>query len=258
MISRINVIGCGSLGSVLGRLWQRAGTLAMGDILNRSPESAAAAVAFIGGGRAIGDIAEMQPADFHLIGTPDDVIAASDGLIAAAGVIRPGDVVFHCSGALPSSILAASSAAGAWVASVHPVRSFGDPHRAASAFPGTFCGIEGETAAVERLGPLFTAIGGELLPIDAAAKRIYHGAGVFVCNYLTALMELGLRAYERAGVDRDTALRVIEPIVRGTVENIFSDGTVPALTGPIARGDATAVAAQLIEIDAWDTGAGKL
>lgn len=258
MIGRINIVGCGSLGSVLGRLWWRAGVLEIGDILNRSLESGAKAAAFIGGGRAIKEITEMQPAEFCLIGTPDDIIAWSDRLLAAGGVLRQGDVVFHCSGALPASVLAVSAAAGAWVASVHPVRSFADPDRAAAGFAGTFCGIEGEAAGVERLGPLFTAIGGQLLPIDPAAKRIYHSGGVFVCNYLAALMELGVRAYERAGVDRETALRVMEPIVRGTVDNIFSGGTAHALTGPIARGDAAAVGAQLAEIEAWDPAAGQL
>ena len=257
-MKRLNIIGCGSLGSVLARLWRRTATLEIGDILNRSQRSAEAAVAFIGGGRAIGRIDLMQPAGFYLIATPDDAIAEAAQRLAGSGLLNEGDIVFHCSGALPATILNATTAAGAEVVSVHPIRSFADRERAAASFAGTFCGIEGAAGAVEAVGPLFTAIGGQLLPIDSAAKTLYHGAGVIVCNYLTALMEVGVRAYGKAGIDRETALRVMAPIVRGTVENIFVDGTTDALTGPIARGDVDTVSRQLADISAWNPAVGEV
>jgi len=45
----------------------------------------------------------------------------------------------------------------------------------------------------------------------------------------------------------------MEPLVRGTVDNIFRDGTVQALTGPIARGDCAVVSGQLEALDDWDS-----
>jgi predicted short-subunit dehydrogenase-like oxidoreductase (DUF2520 family) len=76
---------------------------------------------------------------------------------------------------------------------------------------------------------------------------------VIVCNYLTALMETGLRCYETAGVSRDTASATIEPIVRETIDNVFRLGSARALTGPIARGDDAVVQRHLDALSAWDT-----
>jgi predicted short-subunit dehydrogenase-like oxidoreductase (DUF2520 family) len=68
---------------------------------------------------------------------------------------------------------------------------------------------------------------------------------VIVCNYLTALMEAGLRCYAAAGVPRGVAATMMEPIVRETLDNVFQLGTADALTGPIARGDHPVVARHL-------------
>ena len=83
-------------------------------------------------------------------------------------------------------------------------------------------------------------------------KTIYHAASVMVCNYLAALMEVGMRTYEKGGLDRVTALRVMEPLVRGTVDNIFRLGPAKALTGPVARGDHGIVARQYQALKGWD------
>jgi hypothetical protein len=64
-----------------------------------------------------------------------------------------GAVVFHCSGAKASTELDALRRAGALVASVHPVRSFADPAAVAADFDGTFCGVEGDAAALALLLP---------------------------------------------------------------------------------------------------------
>ena len=66
-----------------------------------------------------------------------------------------------------------------------------------------------------------------------------------VCNYLTALMEAGLQCFEKAGLPRNTATEMMEPLVRETLDNVFRLGTQKALTGPIARGDHAVVARQL-------------
>ena len=92
-------------------------------------------------------------------------------------------------------------------------------------------------AALQRCGAVTFAVKPEL-------KTIYHAATVVVCNYLVALMEVGLRCFEQAGLPRETALKVIEPIVTGTVDNVFRLGPVQALTGPIARGEQAVVETQ--------------
>ena len=250
----LNIIGCGSVGKTLGRLFHEAKLFEVRDILNRSLESAQDAAAFIGAGRPVPGYAEMRPAEIYLIAAADDGIAGCAADLAASGLVGPGTIVCHLSGALPSSILAPVSVPGGTIASVHPVKSFADPSQSVADFAGTWCGIEGDAAAVASLSAAFCAIGGKIFSVDARFKSVYHAGSVLVCNYLTALVETGVRAYQKGGLPRQTALEVMEPLVRGTVENIFRSGTVQALTGPIARGDCAVVARQLDALDDWDSG----
>jgi predicted short-subunit dehydrogenase-like oxidoreductase (DUF2520 family) len=160
--------------------------------------------------------------------------------------------VFHCSGATASSVLAPLRARGARVASVHPVKTFTDPLRDAETFAGTWCGIEGDAEAVERLSVLFEGAGARLFPVAGERKLIYHAANVFLCNYLLPLIEAGLQCYARAGVPREAAIQAVEPLMQATIDNGLRDGAAQALTGPIARGDDRVVAAQLAALDEAD------
>jgi len=250
----LTIIGCGAVGRTLGRLFHEARLFEVRDVLNRSLASAQGAVAFMGAGRPVPGPAELRPADLYLIGAADDAIAGCAAELAASGLVEPGCIVCHLSGALSSAVLAPVRERGALVASVHPVKSFADPLDSVASFAGTWCGIEGEGAALATLSHAFSALGGKVFPVEARFKAIYHAGSVLVCNYLTALIEAGARAYQKGGLPRETALQVMEPLVRGTLDNIFRAGTAQALTGPIARGDSEAVSRQLGALEGWDGG----
>jgi predicted short-subunit dehydrogenase-like oxidoreductase (DUF2520 family) len=248
----LNVIGAGRLARTLASLWHEQHTFAVQDVLDGTEAGARAATSFIGEGRAVAALPEMRCADAWLISTPDRRIAALCEAVAGARLLRPGDIVFHCSGSLSSGELAAAGTCGALVASVHPLKTFADPREAVRTFAGTYCVMEGERAALDVLAPAFERIGGRISRIDPQSKAVYHAASVIVCNGLTALMESGLRCYERAGFERETASAMMEPIVRETLENVFRLGTVRALTGPIARADSAVVEKHLKALAALD------
>ena len=241
----LNLIGPGRAGRSLAALLARGGACVLQDVLSAEYATAEAAVAFIGSGRAVRRLPEMRPAALWLLTPPDAAIAPVAAALAASNVIRAGDIVFHCSGSQPSSLLASLAAAGARIGSVHPLKSFADPAAAVNAFAGTWCTAEGDAAAIAVLKPLFEGLGARVATLDPAGKTLYHAASVLVCNDLVALMEAGLRLYEKAGLDRATAQQMMEPLVRETLDNVFALGTVRALTGPVARGDAEVVQRQL-------------
>lgn len=251
MTLTLNIVGCGRTGRTLARLWTGHRTLQVQDVLNRSRDSAAAAVAFIGAGRAAERMDQMRPAKLWLIGTSDDQIAAASLRLAQSGLLREGDVVFHLSGAQACDECRPARERGARLASVHPVKSFAEPEAAARSFAGTYCAIEGDAPAVALLVPVFGAIGGKTFPVDSEFKAIYHAASVFACNYLVALLEVAVRCYSKGGLSRSTALEIMQPLVRETVDNLFRLGTVGALTGPIARGDDATVARQMAALQEW-------
>ena len=239
-------------------MWARARVFEIQDVLTRSRQSAEEAVKFIGAGHAVGGLADMRAADVWMIATRDDAIVPSSVTLAGSSKITPDDVVFHVSGATPSSALEAVARQGALTASVHPIKTFTDAELAVQSFPGTFCGAEGNPGALRVLKPAFEKIGAKIFDITPELKPIYHAAGVFSCNYLAALIEAALRAHEKAGIPRAASLSALEPLVRETVDAIFDKGPARALTGPIARGDAATVAQQLDAVEGWDPAMGAL
>jgi predicted short-subunit dehydrogenase-like oxidoreductase (DUF2520 family) len=254
----LNIIGAGHLGSAMGRLWQQAGLLQIGDVACRSDASAAAAASFIGAGRAVSDLARLGAADLFLLATPDDALQATCQALAARGAFCAGSIVFHCSGALASDVLQAARAAGAVVASIHPIRSFAQPAQVAASFAGTWCGAEGDSAALAALAPLFEGLGARLVAIHPEHKALYHAAAVFASNYLVTIGDLALQSYAAAGVKREQALQIIAPLMENTLANLLAHGPEAALSGPVARGDTKTVQGHAAALQAFDPVLGKL
>jgi predicted short-subunit dehydrogenase-like oxidoreductase (DUF2520 family) len=257
MTPTLNLVGAGHVGRVLGRLFAASGAFALQDVLTRSPASAQAAVAFIGAGQACTDVAQLRPAQAWLLAVSDDQIEPVAAQLAQTHDLT-GAVVFHCSGAKASAALQAARGGGALVASVHPIRSFADPQQVAREFAGTFCGVEGDAAALALLGPAFEAIGARLVPIDGAAKTVYHAAAVFASNYLTTVIDAALRAYQAAGIPEAVARELAQPLATETLANVFRLGPAAALSGPVARGDLATVARQEQALLDWDAATGRL
>mgnify|MGYP001167111300 CR=1 FL=1 len=254
----LNIIGCGHVGKTIAHLWVKHGVFQIQEVCNRSLESAQNACAFIGQGNAIQSLNYLRPADIFLIGTADQSIADCCELLVASNVLQAGNIVFHCSGALPASILDSAKSVGAFVASIHPIKSFAEPSSCITNFTGTFCGAEGDVAALAVLEKAFQTIGGQTLHVDSANKTFYHAASDVARNYLTALVELSIQSYVKAGLTREQALQIIDPIAHGTINNIIELDTAQALTGPIARGDVSTVATQLNAFQDWKPGYGEL
>ncbi len=258
MRKTLSIIGCGNVGKTLGRLWTVNQTFQLQDVLNRSMPSTQRAVSFIGQGRAVESYANLQPADIYLIGASDDQIVNCCEELARTGHLSAATIVFHCSGALPSSVLQPAMQHGAAVASIHPVRSFASPEQLVGDFAGTYCGMEGDPRALAVLEQGFSAIGARLVKIDEDFKIIYHSAAVFASNYLVTLLDVALEAYVASGIARDSALDMLGPLVQKTVENVLRLGPAEALTGPIARGDMSTAVKQYHAVAGWNPQYGEL
>lgn len=253
-LKKLNIIGAGRVGQTLGFLWQSHHVFEIGAILNRSLDRAQSAVDFIQAGKPFdfSSTHALPAADVWLLTCPDDELKhVCDNLVQVA-FIRAGSIVLHCSGALTAQeVLESVKNVGAHIASIHPIKSFANPAQAILDFKGTYCGVEGDVEALNVLTPAFEAIGAQCFPIKSQAKTLYHAASVIACNYLVALQEISIQTFEQAGIERTQAMSILQPIVAGTVANVFKLGTQAALTGPIARGDVAVVEKQLSAIRDW-------
>ncbi len=248
----LNIIGAGRVGKTLGRLWHEAGVFNVCGILNNSLNSASEAADFIGAGRAVTSMKDLPPADIFQITMPDDDIENITHALLQSEILREGNIVFHCSGALPSAVFGVLQEKNVFVASIHPVKSFADSMQTIESFSGTWCGVEGDKSALEILRPAFEKLGAKLFSINIENKTLYHTGSVFACNYIPALIEAGLSCFEKAGINRNQASEILKPIIEETVENIFKSSPKDALTGPISRGDMKVVKRQQEALDQWD------
>lgn len=233
----LGIMGAGKLARTLARLWAEQAVFRIGSIGSRRPASATDARAFIGSGTVAATAADLHPADLWLLATPDDQLGSALQELLTRDLVHPGTVVFHCSGALSSTILQAAQTRGGTIASVHPAHSFADPQRSLATFSGSACACEGDSAALQQLLPAFRAIGGLPFAVNAEHKTLYHAGSVIACNYLVTLLETALDSFAAAGVERHQAAALLGPLVHQTVDNVLGGSRGAALTGPIARGD---------------------
>jgi predicted short-subunit dehydrogenase-like oxidoreductase (DUF2520 family) len=244
---KFNLIGAGNVGTTLGLLFVRAG-IALNSIYSRTEISAQNAQRHIGAGAIVSNIVDLPFADITIIATSDHAIEMVAQDIANHARLQKGSIVFHCSGALPSSVMAGLRDKGVFIASIHPAKSFTNPLHDADNFPGTYCGIEGDAKAIEVLSPLFKKLKAEIFEIKPEQKTLYHAGTVMACNYLAPLLDAAIKCHADAGIDRQTSWNILAPLIRDTIANIGNLGAARALTGPIARGDDEIVRAHLAEI----------
>lgn len=250
MSVRFAIIGAGKVGTALAKLLADAGYEFVG-AASRSLESAQAACAFAGAGTATSNASELtHGADLVFITTPDDTIESVCDELAQAGAFTSGSVVAHCSGALPSTVLEGARKSGAHIGSMHPMQSFATVEQAVRILPGSCCCIEGEPEAIAVLEGAARALAAHVLTIATEDKALYHAAGCVASNYLVALQNAALKLNEAAGISREDALKIMIPLLRGTVDNFEKVGIPGCLTGPIARGDVETVRRHLAAIEA--------
>ena len=246
-IHDISFIGCGSAGRPLGRLLVNAGIPIRG-VCCASARSARDASRFMAQGAPMPAQEAAAAARTIIIATPDRAIEEADQAIASS--LNRGAVVLHLSGALSSSILAASAGAGARVGSMHPLQSFTDPRKALELVGGSIFACEGDDEAVRRAIAIASAVGGKPITIGTDTKPLYHAAAVAASNFLVSLLCLSVDLMEKTGMDRKTALEALLPLIDGTLKNARTQGVPQALTGPVERGDADTVHTHLIAIRA--------
>ena len=233
---RIAIIGSGKVGTAVGYLLKRAGhdIVSVADLIM---EEAQRAVAYTGGEPTTDLVRAARGADCILITTNDDAISTACATVAEGGGVGKGDKVVHTSGAGGLDLLRSASRRGAQTACIHPLQTFADVESAIGKIPGSTFGITADEEILPWACRIVEDLGGRPFHVRAEDKVLYHAAACMASNYLVTLLYLVEEVYGRMGLAREEAIRAFWPLVKGTIENLESKGTIPSLTGPIARGD---------------------
>lgn len=249
---KLAIVGAGRVGTTLGHLFHRCAGLEIGEVFSRDISRAEASCRFIGAGTPVDDLKTLNTAELLMLSVADNAIAPVAQELAEADVPSRFRIAFHCSGGLSSEVLAPLRNCCDSVCSVHPVMTFAAPERSIDAFDGTYCGVEGDVGGTSELTALFERIGGKPFAIHSADKEVYHAAAVMLSNYVTTLIDTGLRCYGRAGVAPEQAKAMAASLAEASLRNALEIGPEAALTGPIARGDDATVERHLAKLEAWD------
>jgi predicted short-subunit dehydrogenase-like oxidoreductase (DUF2520 family) len=175
--------------------------------------------------------------DIVLIATRDDQIADVCSDLCRQNKIDAHHLVGHLSGAHSSRILSDALRLGATVFSLHPLQAFADEDKALADLPNTFFSLEGQGEHLQSVKQILAQTGNRFFSISSDYKSLYHLSACILSNYLVTLMDCGLTALEKSGIDPEEGFLAMRPLIEGTLSNIARMGPAKALTGPIARGD---------------------
>ena len=261
---KVGVISAGRVGTALGVALERADhvVVACSAISNASrrlaerrlPDTPVLAVP---------DVADR--AELLLLTVPDSELIGLINGLAATGALRRGTIVAHTSGANGVAVLAPLTAQGCVPLAIHPAMTFSGSDEDIARLSETCFGI----TAADEIGyaiaqALVLEIGGEPFSVREEARTLYHAALAHGSNHVVTLIADAVVAL-RAALSGDGLLgqeavgdapgglaeRILGPLARAALENTLRRGQA-ALTGPVARGDAAAVAAHLAALDEVD------
>jgi len=231
------VIGSGRLGTNLAIQLQKAGHIAVG-LCAKHVKSIECTNRLLNV-RLVDTIPwKVTPqADVVFITTPDDLIERTCKQVSANQGFKQHCTVFHCSGSLSSQILTDNISDDHDAGSLHPLQSFPVKHIEPNPFENIYMSVEGSEKAIE-LGKAFAKdLKANVAEISSSGKQLYHTAAVVASNYLVTLLWMAQQLNMTAGIPESIALKVLNPLIEGTLANIQKQGIPSALTGPISRGD---------------------
>lgn len=263
---KVGVISAGRVGTALGVALERAEHVVVACSAisaasrrraeRRLPDTPVTAVPQVAGA-----------AELLLLAVPDTELPGLVAGLAATAAVRPGTIVAHTSGAHGVDVLAPLTGRDCVPLAIHPAMTFTGSDEDIARLPDACFGI----TAADEVGyaiaqSLVLEIGGEPVRVREQSRTLYHAALSHAANHLVTvvadaveMLRAALRGQELLGqqwVEDEPggiAERVVGPLARAALENTLHRGRA-ALTGPVARGDAAAVAAHLDALAALDAG----
>lgn len=252
----ISIIGAGRLGTALARALASCG-YTIEAVVSRTTRHAKRSAKLVGTKPLALSSAQLERLPYSnilFITTPDDLVAEVAAALARTIDSHAGKVksvgkekgnakrtVLHASGALSSAALQSLRDAGFATGSMHPLVSVSDSIHGAESFNSAFFCVEGGAAALAVARRLVRSLGGQSFSISAEDKALYHAAAVMASGHTTALFDIAMEMLARCGLTKSRARAVLLPLLRSTLENLYTADPAHALTGTFARADITTV-----------------
>ncbi len=247
----MGIIGPGRAGIALGRALARAGH----EITGASAVSEASkqrARDNFPRARLTEPAQVLADADLVLMTVPDDVLPGLIEGLAATEAPYAGRLVAHASGAHGVRVLEPATRAGALPLALHPVMTFTGREDDVDRIKGVSFGVTAPDPLRPAAEALVIEMGGEPVFIAEQDRPLYHAALAFAANHLVTLVAEAASLLRQAGADNPE--RMLGPLLGAALDNALRFGDA-GLTGPVARGDDSTVAAHVEVLGARDQAA---
>ena len=232
LLGNVGFIGAGALGTTLTLAMHRCGYRVCA-VASRTAASAERLAAAIPGCETASAQEVADRCDTVFLTVPDDAI----GDVAASLQWRAGQLVIHCSGALPLDVLSPATEACALAGAMHPLQTFTTGVDATAAFQGVACAVEAPTPLRGALDELAERLGGWPISLSPEDRALYHASAIAACGLVATLLKLAGDLWSGIPGLEEQGMRALLPLTRSTLGNIERQGLPAALTGPAARGD---------------------
>lgn len=250
----VGVVSAGRVGTTIGQALERAEHV-VGAVAASSPASRARAAQRLPESeiRAVADVASQ--CELLVIAVPDDRLASVISDLAESGSVRPGTIVAHTAGAHGVRVLDPLTDIGALPLALHPAMTFIGTEEDADRIRNCCFGVTAADEVGLAIGQsLVLEMGAEPVRIDENDRTLYHAALAHGANHLVALVCDAVAALRKVVDGQDVRPeRILGPLLTAALDNSLQIGP-KALTGPVARGDAAAVARHLQALTAADPG----
>lgn len=237
------IAGAGAVARALGRSMHEHGTPIVA-VASRSRSKAEAAAAFIGTNvRAVAFADIPALAARVLVAVSDDAITPVARALADAGM-RTG-LALHTCGAKGPDALEPLRVHGVACGMMHPLQTIVTAEQGLKRLHGITFGVAGDEPAVAWASSIVAQLGSRAMRVPVERLSSYHAGAVMASNAIVAVVDAAAVLLASAGIEPAAARHALEPLCREALDNVLASGARSALTGPIARGDATTVAAHL-------------
>jgi predicted short-subunit dehydrogenase-like oxidoreductase (DUF2520 family) len=261
---KVGIISAGRVGTALGVALQRVDHVVVAcSAVSRASRQRAARWLPDTPVSPVPDVAAA--AELLLLAVPDTELAGLVSDLAANSAVRAGTIVAHTSGANGIGVLAPLTEHDCIPLAIHPAMTFTGSDEDVGRLPDTCFGV----TAINEVGyaiaqSLVLEVDGEPFRVREDARPLYHAALAHAGNHVVAVLADALEAL-RAALSGQELLgqqlvdeapgglveRILGPLAAAALENTLRRGQA-ALTGPVARGDAVAVAGHLAALAAID------
>jgi predicted short-subunit dehydrogenase-like oxidoreductase (DUF2520 family) len=225
-------------GSFVARLPRLASQL--GPVAAQSYRLASRIANSIGAGYAVRRYEDLNDSALILICAPAHGVGPIVSALAKALECR-GKTILLCEGGGDSRQLACLQSRGAAVGSIDIIPGF-DGQRFVA---------EGDKVAVREARRLVSQLGGRVEEIMTAKLGLYAAAVSFGGALISPLMQASLLCLQEAGMPKDSALKVVEALLRSSLRAYVYAGK-RSWSGPLADGDQAAIRRELEALTAWD------